>query len=164
MITSITRFKDIKGYENLYAVSDTGRVISLRKCRDLSSSLTKKRYETVSLYKEGSLKSFLVHQLVAKAFIDNPENRKEINHSNSIRFDNRVGNLEWSTRSENMKHAHQFGKKSNVGTKNPRCKLSEDDVHNIRESTEPTSEIANRFRISKSTVIRIKNRKIWKHL
>lgn len=67
-------------------------------------------YLSVSLnLEEGGKKKYRVHRVVALAFIPNPENKPEVNHKNSIRDDNRVENLEWSTRSENEKHAYRDG-------------------------------------------------------
>lgn len=60
-------------------------------------------------------KSFMYHRIIASVFIPNPENKKEINHINGIKSDNRIENLEWSTRSENVKHSFDvLGKKSNL--------------------------------------------------
>ena len=61
-------------------------------------------YEHIILYKEKSKKTFDLHRLVASSFIPNPENKKEVNHKNGIKTDNRVKNLEWVTRSENLIH------------------------------------------------------------
>ena len=57
----------------------------------------------------GKYKRVLVHRIVAQAFIPNLKNKAEVNHKNGIKTDNRVANLEWATRCENIRHAFKMG-------------------------------------------------------
>lgn len=116
-------WRDIEGYEGLYKVSSLGRIMSVgrtfrtgkngtRLCV-LSDSIKKtvvnnKGYLRVSLNKNGKLKSFLVHRLVAQAFIPNPDNLPEVNHKNEIKFCNEVSNLEWCTTKYNINYNYNY--------------------------------------------------------
>lgn len=107
-------WKDIKGYEGLYQVSNLGRVKSLNYKRqgiekNLKTNFNKQGYLYVDLYKCQKTKKFRIHQLVANAFIPKLERLTQINHKNGIKTDNRVCNLEWVTPSENVKHAYKHG-------------------------------------------------------
>lgn len=68
------------------------------------SSCGQRKY--VDLYKNGERKRFTVHRLVANSFIPNPENKPEVNHIDGEPSNNNLKNLEWNTKSENMKHAY----------------------------------------------------------
>ena len=96
-------WKYISGYGEDYQVSNLGRVRSLKRknIKIMNIKINRHGYCTVYLTKNGILKTLTVHRLVAKAFIPNPENKKEIDHINTIKTDNRVENLRWATRYEN---------------------------------------------------------------
>lgn len=87
-------WKDIPGYNGLYQVSNLGRVYSNYYNRLLTPELNK-GYLRVSLSKDKKAKHYLIHRLVALAFIDNPMNLPYVNHKNEIATDNRADNLEW---------------------------------------------------------------------
>lgn len=106
-------WKDIPEYEGLYQVSNLGRVKALPKyCFNGSvdwlmgerilKPLEIHIYVYVCLYKDKKYRRRSIHQLVAEAFIPNPENKPDIDHINTIRADNRAKNLRWVTKSENM--------------------------------------------------------------
>ena len=98
-------FKDIKGYENMYQISSYGRVYSKITHKFLKLNKHKCGYIKASLSKDGKMRTFLVHRLVACNFIDNPNNYPEVNHLNGDKANNMVENLQWASTSQNTKHA-----------------------------------------------------------
>lgn len=119
----MNKWKSIEGYPN-YIVSDTGEIRNINSISS-HSIRDKKGYFVTDLYKDGKRKTARVHRLVAEAFIPNPENKSEVNHLNGNKKDNRVSNLEWTTKKENMSHAVSNGLTSHIpsygmlGKKNP---------------------------------------------
>ncbi len=103
-------WKDIKGYEDLYAVSNTGLVKGKKYNRVLKPEINK-GYARVSLCKEGKKSKQSIHRLVASHFIPNPDNKPQVNHINGDKLTNTAINLEWITCSENHKHAYRLGLK-----------------------------------------------------
>lgn len=95
-------WKDIPNYEGLYQVSNLGRIKNNKKIRKLT--LRKDGYLHIPLRKNGINKFYLVHQIVAKTFIDNPKKYKEINHIDENKANNKVENLEWCSRSYNINY------------------------------------------------------------
>ena len=105
-------WKDIKGYEGLYQVSTLGRVRSLnyRRKKKIALLVPRKKwngYMEVYLFKDGWKKHYQIHRLVAEAFIVNSLNYPQINHKNEIKFDNRIGNLEWCSNEYNAKYKRE---------------------------------------------------------
>ena len=102
-------WKDVVGFEAHYEISDAGNVRRKHTGRVLKSGTHRDGYKMVNLCVKGKFSSCKVHRLVATAFIENPKKKEQVNHINGIKSDNRMGNLEWATRSENTIHAHKTG-------------------------------------------------------
>ena len=110
-------WRDVVGYEGLYQVSNLGNVYSVRSKKILKPVTLKIGYSTVVFPNKTRV---YIHRLVAQAFISNPENKREVNHKNGIRNDNRVDNLEWVTPSENIRHCFDvLGYKGSAYGKTP---------------------------------------------
>ena len=112
-------WKDIKGYEGLYQVSNKGRVKSLNYRRTGKEGILKGKpdkdgYLRVGLCKNKKQKPFYIHRLVAKAFLPNPNNLPEVNHIDENKENNHVENLEWCDRKYN----------NNYGSRNERASVS----------------------------------------
>ena len=95
-------WKDIPGYEGKYQVSNDGKVRSLNykrtgKTKILKQNTNKDGYKTLLLCKNGKVKAYYIHRLVAIVFIPNPHNLPSVNHLNEVKTDNRVENVEWCT-------------------------------------------------------------------
>lgn len=105
-------WKDIKGYEGLYQVSNFGRIKSfvrnVSNPRIMKTYINRKGY--IKCYIGGKSKS--IHRLVADAFIPNHKNKPQVNHIDGNKQNNNVENLEWATNSENQKHAIKCGLRS----------------------------------------------------
>jgi len=100
--------KLIPNYPN-YSVTKDGNVINNKTNRELKRGIDSGGYCRVGLFNKGKVKFFLIHRLVASAFLNNLENKYEVNHIDGIKTNNNLLNLEWATRSENMKHAYKIG-------------------------------------------------------
>ena len=115
------QWRDIKGYEGMYQVSDLGRVRSKKYgyWRVLKSGKNPNGYLKIVLFKDGDRKQSYVHRLVADAFIENTDESKTIiNHINECKSDNRVSNIEYCTPQYNTNYNDvQFRKKNSVRRK-----------------------------------------------
>ena len=98
---------DIVGYEGIYKVSNLGYVSNGSKA--LKTYRINSGYECLKLQKAGKVESFLLHRLVAQAFLPNPENKPEVNHNDGNKANCAVSNLEWMTSAENKQHARATG-------------------------------------------------------
>lgn len=117
----------IKGYVGLYQVSDKGRVKSFpRKFTHkeeviILPNISDRGYALVTLCKNGKTKHFQVHRLVAEAFIDNPDNKPQVNHIDGNPLNNCKENLEWVTAQENIRHKYDVLKYISPTRKAIRC-------------------------------------------
>ena len=120
------KWKEIKGFEGYYMISNKGRVKSLERKVFFTHAVTKERhlktnkekilknrnckgYDFVTLCKVNYSKSFRICRLVAIHFIENPYNKPCVNHIDGNKANDNVSNLEWCTHKENMKHAKNMG-------------------------------------------------------
>lgn len=126
-------WKKIDGFDSLYKISNLGIVKSLGKGKStnpyhnkenlIKTTYSKTGYEKIKLSKDGKRYFFHMHRLVALNFILNTENKREVNHINGNKSDNRACNLEWVTSSENQKHAFKLGlQTSKIGENNKQSK------------------------------------------
>jgi hypothetical protein len=173
-------WKAIEGYEGFYEVSNHGNVKSLkRKCesrywrpvreRILRQAQSKNGYYGVILSKNKNKKRYHIARLVLIAFLPNPENKPQVNHKDGNKSNNKLSNLEWSTRSENQKHAYRIGlKKGLVEDKCSLTKLTKTQVNDIREIYRSglftQKSIALEYGVDQSLISYIINKKIWRHL
>lgn len=116
--------KDIPGFEGRYAITEDGKVFSFRSQKFLNQKSKNGWYVQVTFIKDGKRMPFRIHRLVAEAFIKRGETQTEVNHKNGIKTDNRVENLEWCNRSQNIKHAFDvLLRKKPEGETHPKSKL-----------------------------------------
>lgn len=109
-------WRPIAGFEGRYEVSNLGNIRNSMTGRTLKPKRAGKGYRCVAL---GYGNYRYVHRLVAAAFIPNPNGKPQVNHKDGNKARNDVRNLEWATRSENLRHAYQTGLLNSTACKNP---------------------------------------------
>lgn len=119
----MAEWRKIDGYD--YSVSDDGQVRNDKTGIIKQNTENSHGYDKVDLYKDSKRTTVGVHRLVAKAFIENPDNKPHVNHKDGNKRNNKPENLEWVTAKENVQHAEQNGLTNHVptygmlGKKNP---------------------------------------------
>ena len=98
--------KDIKGYEGLYAVTPEGEVYSYKSKKFLKPKFQTKGYMQVRLIKNGEEKNYLIHRIVADAYIPNPDNLPQVDHIDNDKTHNYVNNLQWITNRDNSRKSN----------------------------------------------------------
>ena len=170
-------WKAVEGYPGYY-ISNHGRFRTIDritggkrkmiiKGKMMKLTVDSLGYCIISLYKNGKSKKVRIHQLVAMAFIENPENKPEVNHIDCNRTNNIISNLEWVTRKENLVHAANLGR-STWGDKNVHAKLTNDDAKRIRKLSAEglrRQQIAQMYpQVSKYTVYRVIKRETFRNI
>ncbi len=168
--------KESKDYmiSNMCRVKSLSRLIrqkngQVKRTKDIILSPRKypNEYLFVSIVENRVSKAYMIHRLMATNFIPNPENKPCVNHKNGIKTDNRVENLEWCTKSENMIHAVDVLKTGRHGESSPTGKYTEKQVRNLfkfHKEGYSKKEAGRKAGINPNGVYEILNRTTWKHL
>jgi hypothetical protein len=161
-------YKDLVGYEDYYSISNCGDILSKRTDKAMKQFVDNRGYYRCTLSDSVKPRTLLVHRLVAKTFIENPDNLYTVNHINGIKTDNRVENLEWMSLEDNVRHAYEVGLTSSKGSNNNNSKFLEKDILEIRRLFETeglsNSQISTLFSVDSSTIRRITSYRAWSHL
>ena len=177
MLTEV--WEDIPNYEGFYQVSDVGRVRSMDrvitdrdgimrkyKGRVLKPSIIHSGYEQVRLCNDGGCNAKKVHRLVLETFEPHVNmGDLDVNHIDGNKLNNRLTNLEWLTRRDNVLHAYDIGLLNSVGERNPSAKLSKVDILEILErldTGELQKNIASDYGVGLATISNINTGYTWK--
>jgi hypothetical protein len=170
-------WKAIPGYEGIYEASTRGRIRSLHRIVKRISrhgnmcTLTigarvmrfkpggTSPYLMVTLSKEGIISRQIVHRLIALTFIPNPENKKEVNHLDGNKLNNKPDNLAWVTRSENTRHAMDNMLVFNKGVYNPYARAVTIDNGSDKKSFFTQREAAKYMGVKEGTLCAAKRNK-----
>lgn len=168
------RWRPIVGYPGLYEVSDHGHVRRVGR-RVLADRAAPGGYRAVNLWRGGHARGHLVHVLVAAAFLGPVPAGHEVNHRDGYKGNNHATNLEYLTRSDNLRHAYAIGlrrptppvgRNQPAGEASPHAKLTAAQVVEIRQLYRPhaysTRRLAREFGVSQSVIVAIVNGRAWK--
>ena len=172
-------WKAIPGYEGLYEANDeTGRIRSLPrsilsttgqqysiKGRILRCNKIKNGYLVVYLRKDKTTHPEYVHRLIAKTYIQNPNNYAVVNHKDGNKSNCAANNLEWVSYAMNNQHAYDNNLREK-GEHHYKSKLTDEDVKSIRRDGKYATyeEIAAKYNVTKATIRDVLINRTWKHI
>lgn len=143
-----------------YCITYDGRVINRKWGREVKPQPNGKGYLRVHI----AGKMYFVHRLVAEKFVPNPEGKKQVNHKDGDKRNNKADNLEWVTNQDNRTHAVKSGLQIQ-GERCPWAKLTANDVKYIRENSDLTvKELAQKFGVSCATISSVIHGRSWKNI
>ncbi len=157
-------WKDVPSFEGIYQASNLGRIRTLYRTINgvlghvIKTRINERGYERVRIRVNKRTKHHQAHRIIAMAWIPNPENKPQVNHINGIKADNRIENLEWVTRSENIIHSFYVLKNKRIG------KLTDTQIVEIRSSklNDKGNPMHVKHNISIQMVFRIRRRLCYK--
>lgn len=169
----------IKDFDN-YMISESGEIVSLSymkylpqnggwfrtKEKILKPSIISTGYYAVVLINKNGRSHKTIHRLLAETFIPNPNNKCDVNHKDGNKLNNKLSNLEWCTRSENIIHAHRNSLFNPAkGEKNGNSKLTNhkvEEVFKLKNLGFSQDEIAKKMCVNQTTISNILLKKTWK--
>lgn len=163
-------WKDIKGYEGLYQISNLGRVKSLnynRTNKEKIMKVFKNKYYGLILRKNNKNKYFRLHRLLALNFLKKEKYQNIVMHIDGNCLNNNLNNLKWGTQSENVLQAYRKDrtKKAKCGEKSNFSKLNKKQVLFIKKNKKKYSQykLAEIFNVSQPCINFIINNKRWQN-
>lgn len=140
-----------KQFNDTYVVSSLGEVKNVKTNRILKTDLNSKGYGRVWLNKH----RYFIHRLVAKLYIDNPDDLPQVNHIDGDKLNNSAENLEWCTNQYNNLHSYIKG-----GRTSGKTKISKDDLvfilKSLKDKTTSCKDLAIMYNVKTSTIYAIK--------
>lgn len=167
-------WKDIPEYVGQYQASNLGKIKSLKFNKEfiLKYKYKENGYAVLVLCKYGKRRNKYIHRLILEAFYGKSD--LDCNHKNGIKTDNRLENLEYCTRSENIKHAYRIGLSKSYnrkGINHPGCKVTESEVKmfryiylNLIIDKNTWNKIAEAFGLKFSGIYSIIHNATWRHI
>jgi hypothetical protein len=174
------KWRKINGYD-FYWVSDLGNIKSETRIvtkknglqqkvqsRIMKPKISKHGYFRIGLVdKDGKQKFYQFHRLVLITFAGLNEAKTQVNHIDGNKSNNSLCNLEWVTSSENQRHAHLIGLKSQKGEKHTQSRLTEKQVLEIRQSLNNGVKqriLGEKYGVKRSYISEIKTKRVWRHI
>lgn len=175
-------WKEIPGWNELYAISNKGRVKSLSRYKTIGARGLKlmpeiirkqnlcKGYLAILLYKNNDYnEKWQVHRLVALMFKDNPENKLTVNHLDTDKLNNDASNLEWATHSEQQIHAVKNNLRAKTLGENSNLSMLTNlevlEIRRLYDTKDVTrKKLAAIYGVNVNTIHCIVNRETWKHI